>query len=197
VAYDGDEGLYEALSGIHDIILLDIMLPGVDGIEIIRRIREEGIRTPVIFTTALGSVSDRVKGLDAGADDYLPKPFSTRELLARIRAVARRKTGNSDMQGRPGAGNVRYDSGELIAFVGGREVKLTPREGQLLELFLINAGNVLSKERIFDRIWGIDNDMNPSIIEIYVHRLRKKVASGESGIRIKTVRGVGYRLKAT
>ncbi len=194
VAYDGIKGAYEALTGIHDLIILDRMLPGMNGIEIIKKIRAAGLATPVIFMTALGGVSDRVEGLDAGADDYLVKPFSMQELLARIRAMLRRKESQLIQADNPFAGEVRYDPASLLAYVKGDETKLTRKEGQLLELLLLNKGNVLSREKIFDKVWGMEADRDETIMEIYIHRLRKKVAVGGSGISIDTVRGVGYRL---
>ena len=195
VSYDGQDGLDNALSDIYDVIILDRMLPGMNGIEVIKNIRKEGLNTPVIFLTAIDGVSQRVTGLDAGADDYLVKPFSTDELLARIRALGRRKDKGLQETAELTAGNIIYNPGQHIVTCQGTEVKLTFKEAQLLELLLLNKNQVLPKDRIFDKVWGFNTESDITIVEIYVHHLRKKVSWENSGIRIETVRGVGYRLK--
>jgi len=195
VSYDGQDGLDNALSDIYDVIILDRMLPGMNGIDVIKNIRKEGLNTPVIFLTAIDGISQRVTGLDAGADDYLVKPFSIDELLARIRALGRRKDMDLQETAELTAGNIIYNPGQHILSCQGNEVKLTFKEAQLLELLLLNKNRVLSKDRIFDKVWGFNTESDITIVEIYVHHLRKKVSWENSGIRIETVRGVGYRLK--
>ena len=171
------------------------MLPGMNGIDVIKNIRKEGLNTPVIFLTAIDGVSQRVTGLDAGADDYLVKPFSTDELLARIRALGRRKDKDLQETAEVAAGNIIYNPEQHLITCQGNEVKLTFKEAQLFELLLLNKNQVLSKDRIFDKIWGFNTESDITIVEIYVHHLRKKEFWENSGIRLETVRGIGYRLK--
>lgn len=194
-AYDGEAGEDMAVSGIYDVIILDRMLPKKDGINILKNIREYGIKTPVLFLTAKDTVENRVEGLDAGADDYLVKPFSNEELLARIRALSRRQ-GELLLSKNLHAGNVALDASQCKAFFDGkREVKLTLKECQLLELLMKNKGQVITKEQILDRIWGFEIDAYFNNVEIYIHYLRKKLDCGGSDIRITTVRGIGYCLE--
>ena len=195
VSYDGDSGLDNALSDIYDVIILDRMLPGMNGIDIIAEIREEGITTPVIFLTAIGGINEKINGLDAGADDYLVKPFSNGELLARVRALARRKDKDIQETDVLLAGNIKYNSNQHIVICDDEEVKLTFKEAQLLELLLLNKNQILSKDKIFDKVWGFNTESEVTIVEIYVHHLRKKILWEDSGIKIETIRGVGYRLK--
>ncbi len=195
VSYDGESGLDNALSDIYDVIILDRMLPRMNGVDVIRGIREEGITTPVIFLTAIGGVKEKIAGLDAGADDYLVKPFSTEELLARIRALGRRKDKDIQETNIISAGNIRYNPNQLTVTCNEEEVKLTFKEAQLLELLLLNKNKILSKDKIFDKVWGFNTESEITIVEIYIHHLRKKVLWKNSGIQIETVRGVGYRIK--
>lgn len=197
VSNDGRDGLDNALSDIYDVIILDRMLPGKNGIEILKGLREEGIKTPVIFLTAIDGISERVNGLDSGADDYLVKPFATDELLARIRALLRRKEKDIESKNILAVGNLKYSPELLMAYRKGLEIKLTFKEGQLFELLASNKNNILSKGKIFDKVWGFNTESDSSIVEIYIHHLRKKVSSPENGIDIETVRGVGYRLMET
>lgn len=195
VFYDGEDGFNNALANIYDAIILDRMLPKMSGIEILQNIREEGITTPVLFLTAVDSISERVNGLDAGADDYLVKPFSAEELLARLRALLRRKEKNVDTGAGLIAGNIRYNPGSLTVFCENQEIKLTFKEAQLFEFLVLNKNNALSKDRIFDKVWGFNTDSDITIVEIYIHHIRKKILCENSGIIIETIRGVGYRLK--
>ncbi len=195
VSYDGESGLDNALSDIYDVIVLDRMLPRMNGVDVIRGIRGEGITTPVIFLTAIGGVKEKITGLDAGADDYLVKPFSTEELLARIRALGRRKDKDIQETSIISAGSIRYNPNQLTVTCNEEEVKLTFKEAQLLELLLLNKNKILSKDKIFDKVWGFNTESEITIVEIYIHHLRKKVLWKNSGIQIETVRGVGYRLK--
>ena len=197
VSYNGEDGLDNAMSGIYDVILLDRMLPDMNGIDVIKEIRNEGISTPVIFLTALGGIADKVEGLDSGADDYLAKPFSNEELLARIRALGRRKEKDIQASGALTAGNISYNPRLLTVICEDREIKLTFKEAQILELLMINDRQTLSKDRIYDKVWGFNADSDITIVEIYIHHLRKKISFEGSGIIIETVRGVGYRLRET
>lgn len=189
-AADGDTGLELALSGIHDIIILDRMLPGRNGMEILQELRAHSLTTPVLFLTARDSPEDRVRGLDAGADDYLVKPFSTEELLARLRALSRRKdkelTENTLTVGRLTLSPMRCE-----AICGDELIKLTVKESMLLELLMRNAGKVMPKERILYKVWNYAADIEISNVDLYVHYLRKKLP----GNFIQTIRGVGYRLQ--
>lgn len=196
VAFDGLSGQDMAESGIYDLIVLDRMLPGKDGVEVLRQLRARGNHVPVIFLTAKDSIENRVEGLDAGADDYLIKPFSTKELMARIRALARRR--ETFFVGKEVAlGGLKALPQKLEAIVDDQVIILSVKEMQLLELLLFNAGQVLTKEQIFDRVWGFNSDADLSSVELYIHYLRKKIPFHKAGVEIKTVRGVGYMMEAT
>jgi two-component system response regulator MprA len=192
VAGDGPSGLGAAREGRPDLVVLDLMLPGLDGLEVCRRIRAD-MDMPILMLTARDEVPDRVKGLEAGADDYLVKPFSFMELLARIRALLRRaKHGAAEMLT---FGDLRLDRGTRQAFRGERLVELTAKEFELMELFLLHPRQVLTRELIYDRVWEYDFGGESNIIEVYVRYLRQKLeALGESRL-IHTVRGVGYVLR--
>jgi DNA-binding response OmpR family regulator len=191
---NGDDGLDYALSGIYDVIILDIMLPKMDGLEILKNLRKEDKTTPVIMLTARGEVPDKITGLDFGADDYIPKPFSTDELLARIRAVSRRKTEivseNSTLQ----YGDITLSMQLLRLSAPGGDVTLTLKECELLEYLILNAEIIVSKERIIEKIWGYDSDADVNHVEVYISFIRKKMAHVKAEAAISTVRGVGYRL---
>ncbi len=193
VAFDGVTGQDMAESGIYDLIILDRMLPGKDGVEVLRELRAAGNSVPVIFLTAKDSIETRGEGLDAGAYDYLIKPFSTEELMARIRALARRRetlfTGEKVT-----LGGMAAQPQKLEVVVRGEAIRLSIKEMQLLELLLRNAGQVLSKEQLFERAWGLDSDSDIGNVELYIHYLRKKIPCQKAGVEIKTVRGVGYML---
>ncbi len=193
-ALDGETGEAMAETGIYDIIVLDIMLPGKDGLSVLRSLRDKGLSTPVILLTAKDSIADRVKGLDLGADDYLIKPFATEELLARMRALGRRQT-EALPRDTIQIGNVVFDtaSGEITC--GDRVVSLTQKESQTLYLLMRNRNQVLSKEQILDRVWGLDSYTEANIIEVYLSYIRKKLSTVDSGIVIDTIRGAGYRLR--
>ena len=194
-AFDGLSGQDMAESGIYDLIVLDRMLPGKDGVEVLRQLRAGGSHVPVIFLTAKDSVENRVEGLDAGADDYLIKPFSTKELMARIRALARRR--ETRFVGKTVTlGGLNALPQKLEAVVDGQVIRLSVKEMQLLELLLRNAGQVLIKEQIFERVWGFNSDADISSVELYIHYLRKKIPCRKAGVEIKTVRGVGYMMEA-
>lgn len=193
-ADNGLDALDLARSGIHDLLILDWMLPGRDGVSILRDLRLEGLKTPVLMLTARTSVDNRVTGLDAGADDYLMKPFATEELFARVRALGRRRT---DLlpEGSQRYGDLEYDAAQSEITRNGGAVHFTQKENQLFELLFINRGRLLSKELLFDRVWGLDSDNEIGVVEIYIHYLRKKLSAIQSTVSISTVRGVGYRLE--
>ncbi len=192
--YDGEAGLDNALSNIYDVIILDIMLPKVDGITILKEIRTEGISTPVILLTAKGEISDRVTGLDSGADDYLAKPFATEELLARIRALSRRKgevlTDNTLI-----FGDIELNTATLKLSSNSKEVKLILKESELLDLLISRKNSATSKELIIEKLWGYDSDVEHNNVEVYISFLRKKLAHLNSNVIINTVRNVGYTLE--
>lgn len=191
---DGEAGLDNALSNIYDLILLDIMLPKIDGLTVLKEIRKEGIGTPVILLTAKGEVSDKVIGLDSGADDYLPKPFATEELLARIRAMARRK-GEVLQDNTMKFGDIELNTATLKLSCKDKEVKLILKESELLELLICRNKAVTSKELIIEKLWGFDSDVEHNHVEVYISFLRKKLLFLNSKVSITTVRGVGYTLE--
>ncbi|TMC00669.1 MAG: response regulator transcription factor [Chloroflexi bacterium] len=192
-AYDGEEGLAMALDASHDIIVLDIMLPEKDGIEVCRELRRKRVDTPVLLLTALDGVEDRVRGLDAGADDYLPKPFAFQELLARLRALGRRK-----VQGREPAelrvDNLALDLRRRRAERSGKTIELSPKEFTLLEFLMRNEGRVVTRSQILDHLWGYDYESDSNLVDVYVAYLRRKVDRGHGRQLIRTVRGIGYAL---
>ncbi|MCY0870081.1 MAG: response regulator transcription factor, partial [Firmicutes bacterium] len=176
VAQDGHTGLDMAQSGIYDLLIVDVMLPGCSGPDLLRTLRAAGDATPALLLTARDSVDDRVTGLDSGADDYLTKPFHIKELLARVRALSRR---TSELVGVEAiaAGDVSLDLETRTVTVRGQYVNLTRKELQLLELLLRNRNRVMPRETLFDRIWGYDTDVDSNVLEAYVHYLRKKLDS--------------------
>jgi len=192
--YDGETGLDNALSGIYDLVILDIMLPKMDGISILKKMREERILTPVIILTAKGDVSDKVMGLDSGADDYLAKPFATEELLARIRAISRRK-GEFIHDNILEFGDIELNTTSLILSKSFRNVKLTLKENELMELLIMRKNSVTPKELIIEKLWGFDSDVEYNHVEVYISFLRKKLQYLDSKVCINTIRGVGYALE--
>ncbi|HMM21746.1 MAG TPA: response regulator transcription factor [Selenomonadales bacterium] len=189
-AQDGETGVEMAATGVYDIIILDRMLPYLDGISLLREIRSMGLDTPVLFLTAKDSPKDKVEGLDAGADDYLVKPFFNDELLARLRALCRRK--GKDLQGDTvDAAGLVFDPLRCEVTKGDEVIHLTLKESLLLELLIRNYGRVITKERIMEKIWGYNSDTEMANINLYIHYLRKKLKVSS----IKTVRGVGYFLQ--
>jgi DNA-binding response OmpR family regulator len=193
LSFDGEDGLANGLSGVYDMILLDIMLPKLDGISLLKQLRAEGIPTPVILLTAKGDVEDRILGLDSGADDYLAKPFKMDELLARMRAVARRK-GEWIPDGILAVGDLEFNPATLMLSKGDRSFSLTLKEGRLLEYLLTNRGTALSSDAIIEKIWGYDSDAEDNHVQVYISFLRKKIAALDSIVKIKTIRGVGYTI---
>jgi DNA-binding response OmpR family regulator len=193
LAFDGEEGLIAAESGVYDVILLDILLPKRDGVSILKELRGKGMTTPVIMLTALGETEDRVKGLDSGADDYLPKPFKTEELMARMRAVLRRR-GELLPEGLLAYGDIEYNPHTLVLARGGKSFNLTKKEGNLLEYLMTNRGQALSPDAIIEKVWGWDSEAEDNHVQVYISFLRKKLAGLGSAVQIKTIRGVGYTL---
>ncbi len=194
VAFDGEEGLRMALDQVHDLILLDISLPKMDGLKVLSKIRQEKVNTPVLLLTVRATIEDKVLGLDTGADDYLTKPFAFQELLARIRALLRRHT-----EGEPAIlqiSDLTLDPARRLVSRGGEKVELTAKEFALLELFMRNPGRVLTRTMMIENIWNYDFDTMTNIIDVYVNYLRKKIDSGREPKLIHTVRGIGYMMKA-
>ncbi len=194
VSNDGESGLDNALSGIYDVIVLDIMLPKIDGITVLQSIREEGFDTPVILLTAKSEISDKVLGLDSGADDYLAKPFNTEELLARIRALGRRRGEIVANTNTISYADIILNTQTLKLTVGSSEISLTLKESELLEYLMLHKELVCSKEQIIEKLWGFNSEAEANHVEVYVSFLRKKLAFVHSKTMIKTVRGVGYTL---
>jgi len=193
VAYDGPSGLARGVAGAYDLIVLDILLPGMDGLDVCRRLRRRSVRTPILILTARDAVPDRVRGLDAGADDYLVKPFALEEFLARVRALERRAGDAADevLQ----VGDLTLDLGRHEAWRGGRAIELTAKEFGLLAYLMRAPGRVLTKERIADHVWGYDSETTSNVVEVYIHYLRDKIDKGFPRPLIRTVRGVGYTIK--
>ncbi len=192
--HDGQDGLDYALSNIYDLILLDIMLPKINGLTILKEIRKAGIITPVLLLTAKGDISDKVIGLDSGADDYLAKPFATEELLARIRAMSRRK-GEILLDTMLKYGDIELNPTNLKLSCASKEVKITLRESELLEFLILRKGLVTSKELILEKLWGFDSEAEHNHVEVYISFLRKKLGFIGSTVTIHTLRGVGYTLE--
>lgn len=193
VCHDGEEGLFYLLENAHDLVLLDRMLPGMDGMELLAEARREGCTAPVIFLTAMGELEDRIQGLDAGADDYLAKPFAFEELMARIRCVCRRPK-RLNLSRQLSWGDVIYDPQEYLLTRAPKSCTLSRREGDLLTLFLQNPDQVLPRSTILMRVWGPDAEVESGNLDNYIHFLRRRLKSVDSHLELKTVRGIGYRL---
>lgn len=192
--YTGTDGLEYAKSGIYDLIILDIMLPGIDGISILRKLRDDKNQVPVLLLTAKDDISDKVAGLDMGADDYMTKPFATEELMARVRALTRRR------------GDMREDVvtvGDLILNVKncelqssrGESVKLSLKEFQIIDMLFRNPHQIITKEQIIEKIWGGDSDAEYNNVEVYISFLRKKIGALKVTTEIRTARGIGYSIE--
>ncbi|HGA4143737.1 TPA: response regulator transcription factor [Streptococcus agalactiae] len=191
--FDGEEGLYEAESGVYDLILLDLMLPEKNGFQVLKELREKGTTTPVLIMTAKESIDDKGQGFDLGADDYLTKPFYLEELKMRIQALLKRSgkfNDNSLIYG-----DIRVDMSTNSTFVNQTEVELLGKEFDLLVYFLQNQNVILPKSQIFDRIWGFDSDTTISVVEVYVSKVRKKLKGTLFSENLQTLRSVGYILK--
>lgn len=194
VCHDGESGLDNALTDIYDIIILDVMLPRLDGFTVLRRLRAAGNTTPVLMLTARSEVADRVEGLDCGADYYLTKPFEPRELLACIRALSRRQPElrNTDLLE---YGDLSLDKNSFTLSCGGRNVRLSRKEFDMMELLMLNRDIVLTKESLLVKIWGYESDAEDNNVEVYISFLRKKLDHLHSRVKIRTIRMVGYLLE--
>ena len=196
VCHDGESGLDNALSGIYDVMVLDVMLPRMDGFTVLRRLRDAGSAVPVLMLTARSDLSDRVKGLDRGADYYLTKPFEPQELMACIRALTRRqpelrKTDALEY------GDLKLDKNAFTLVCGDRSVRLSRKEFDMLELLILNREMVMTKETLLLKIWGYESDAEDNNVEVYISFLRKKLEHLRSRVKIKTIRMVGYCLEDT
>ena len=194
-AFDGRTGLELAEKGGFDLLLLDIMLPGLNGLEVLRRLRREGSSVPVIMLTARDAVMDKVTGLDMGADDYVTKPFSIEELLARIRAALRKQTVQKKEDSLLSCADLTVDVSRHRVTRGGKEIELTGREFSLLQFFMENKTIVLSRDQLLEKVWGYDYMGETNVVDVYVRYLRGKIDEGFEPKLLQTVRGVGYVLR--
>ncbi len=195
VVYDGQEALDYALSGEYDGAVLDVMMPKIDGFEVVRRLRARGVSTPVLLLTARSEIPDRVEGLDAGSDDYLPKPFAMAELLARVRALVRRR--ERLVPEVIAFSGLSLDLSSYTLFCGERRVLLGNREFQMMEMLMENPRRIVSTTQFMERVWGWDAEVDVSIVWVYISNLRKKIARLGANVEIRATRGVGYSLEAS
>ncbi|MDE6184968.1 MAG: response regulator transcription factor [Lachnospiraceae bacterium] len=193
VAYDGQQALDYFHSTGYDVIVLDIMMPKVNGLEVLKEIRRNGSGVPILMLTAKAEIEDRVAGLEAGADDYLPKPFASREFIARVKALSRRNAGYADLF--LTFGNVKLDCNRYELICGSESVRLNNKEFQMIELFMRHPRFVFSTNHLMDKIWGQDSETDISVVWTYVGFIRKKLRQMDADIEIKTVRGAGYSLE--
>lgn len=193
MVHNGADALDYILSVNYDAIVLDIMMPGLDGLEVLKRAREHGISSPVMFLTAKSDIEDRIMGLDAGADDYLPKPFAMGEFLSRVRALTRRSGSyTADVLS---VGNTKLDLSAYTLSCGEKTVRLNNKEFQLMELFMRNRGRVFSPEALMQKVWDLDTEAETDVVWTYIGFLRKKLRQLDAGVEIKTIRGAGYALE--
>ena len=191
---DGEDALFFIRERVHDLILLDRMLPSMDGISVLKALRREKIFTPVIFLTALSSLQDKITGLDCGADDYMVKPFAFEELMARIRCLSRRPQkweGSSVIS----LGYISFDPDQKKLFCHTKECSLSKKEGALMEIFLRNPGQILPRQTLLSRVWGPDSEVEDGNLDNYIYFLRRRLRSVDSRLELKAVRGVGYQLE--
>ena len=193
--FDGVEALEYLAAGNYDALILDIMMPRLDGLSVLRRIRAGGNPIPVLMLTAKSEIDDKVAGLDAGANDYLTKPFSTRELLARLRAITRSQT--SQVSSKLGFGNVTLDQTSFELSTSGGSFRLANKEYQMMELLMCNPGQTISTERFLEKIWGYDTEAEMNVVWVYISYLRKKLTALNANVQIRASRNVGYRLEVT
>ena len=193
VAFDGKSGLHLALTGEHDLIILDVMLPYKDGFSVLKEIRKEKISTPVLFLTAKDTVSDKVQGLDIGADDYLPKPFAFEELLARVRALLRRHSPEKDLILKVLDLSLNTQTHSVIR--NNIEIKLTPKEYSILEYLVRNKNRVISRTLLAEHVYDYHFDTNTNVLDVYINKLRNKIDKNSESPVIQTIRGVGYIIK--
>ncbi len=192
---DGEAALTAIQSGIYDMILLDVMMPKMNGFTVARAARQDGITSPILMLTAKGDLEDKVKGLDAGADDYLTKPFMTKELLARLRALTRRNAGYREDILSFGDIELRPGSAELICRTSGQSVRVSEKEYRILEYMISNKGQIISREQLAIKIWGYENEAEYNNVEVYMSFTRKKLSFVNARTQIKAVRGIGYELR--
>ena len=191
---NGEDALYEIEGGLYDLIVLDVMMPYMNGFDVAKKARAEGIKTPILMLTAKGELDDKVEGLDSGADDYLTKPFMTKELLARLRALSRRNVPTND-------GALKFEDltldvkNAVLKCDNGQSVRLGEKELRILEYLIANQGRVLTREQIALKIWGYESDSEYNNVEVYMSFARKKLAFVESKCEIKALRGIGYELR--
>ncbi len=195
IVHNGDDAWDYIQEGSYEVIVLDIMMPGKSGIEVLSLIRQNGIRTPVMLLTSKAEIEDRVAGLEAGADDYLPKPFATSELIARVKALGRRSENYNDSV--QSIGNIVLDSNKYEMSVGKKSVKLTNKEFQLIELFVLHPGQAFSTEHLMEKIWGYDTESDIDVVWTTIGYVRKKLRQIKANVEIKTMRGIGYALEVT
>ncbi|MBQ0065612.1 MAG: response regulator transcription factor [Firmicutes bacterium] len=192
ICNDGLSGLNEALTGVYDCIVLDIMMPKMNGYQVIKELRSENIKTPILLLSAKSEVESKVYGLDIGADYYLTKPFATKELIATIRAITRRKEQIIESTLTFGDIELKMDQCELFCLANQQSIPISNKELQLLEMLISNKGRIVSKDTIFEKIWGYDSDAEYNSIEVYISFLRKKLSVIDSEVKIKSKRGLGY-----
>ncbi len=192
--YDGENGLEYALTDVYDVIILDIMLPKLNGLDILRKLRKENISTPILLLTAKDSIDDKVTGLDLGADDYLPKPFDPKELLARLRAISRRK-GEVINDNLLSFGDISLNLSNYDLSCKDTTLTLTQKEFEILNYFMQRPKNIVSKDDLITKLWGFDSDVEYNNIEVYIFFLRKKLTFINSSVKITTIRRAGYKLE--
>lgn len=193
IVHNGNDAWDYVSDGGYEVVVLDIMMPGMNGIEVLKKMRNNGIKTPVLMLTAKAEIEDRVAGLEAGADDYLPKPFATNELIARIKALGRRSENYTDSVKK--AGNLELDGNRYEMRVKDKSVRLSNKEYQLMELFVLHPGFVFSTEHLMDKIWGLDSDSDIDVVWTHIGFVRKKLRGLDANVEIKTIRGAGYSLE--
>ena len=193
VVYNGKDALDYIRAASYDALVLDIMMPGMDGLTVLREARAQGITTPALFLTAKAEVEDRVTGLDAGADDYLPKPFDASEFLARVRALTRRSSAYAASALR--FGNATLDCSQYLLKANSEEVRLNNKEYQLMELFFRHPRQVFSSEHLMEKVWGLDSEADMDVVWTYIGFLRRKLRQIGAGLEIRTIRGAGYALE--
>jgi two-component system, OmpR family, response regulator len=194
-AVDGLDGYALACEGQYDVLIVDRMLPKLDGLSLIRSLREQEVTTPVLILSALGQVDDRVKGLRAGGDDYVPKPYAFSELLARVEVLARRRSGPASEPTTYRVGDLELDRLSHRVIRGGQEITLQPREFRLLEYLMRHAGQVVTRTMLLENVWDYHFDPQTNVIDVHVSRLRAKIDKGQSGAMIQTIRGAGYMVR--
>ncbi len=194
MVHNGIDGLDYALTGIYDVIVLDIMLPQMNGIEVLKEIRKNNIASAVLMLTAKAEIEDKINGLDNGADDYLTKPFITEEFMARVRALGRRN-GKEYSGNQLSFGDISIDKNKHEISKNSQKIKLSQKEYEIMEMLILNKGNIISKEQFIQKIWGYDTDVEYNSIEVYISFVRKKLSAVNSNVKISTSRSIGYMLE--